>query len=171
MALSLPSAPEPSIVPLALDHSPYCESLTMSGDAPLGSEFTTVKGYEYRSNQNLVLQSADRRSRFSKEPTGEAESLRGKLSYPMGDRAGSSKPAAKDDKVAKKKKKPVESGEGAARSAKRSKTGSVLDQDGTIYFPGLEGLVSLTPFSSLLSASSKCPSSSPCLASLWLWVI
>lgn len=100
-------------------------------DGPLGSEFTKVKGYEYRSNANLVLQGVDRRSKVSKEPTGEAESLRGRLVHQMGDRAQVSRPRsdAGDKKKAAKKRRAE--GAPSSRAAKRARTGSVLDQDGT----------------------------------------
>lgn len=61
--------------------------------------------YEYRPNANLVLES-DRDRRAAREPSGEAESLAGRLgSSRMGDRVNRARPAELDDKLAKAKAK------------------------------------------------------------------
>jgi len=64
------------------------------------------KQYEYRSNSNLVLQQ-DRENRpRENEPTGEVETLSGKIKHKMGDLA---QPRQKDkdleDKLSKMKKR------------------------------------------------------------------
>lgn len=98
----------------------------------LGSEFTTFKGYEHRSNANLVLHSMGK-PKGAYEPSGEAESLRGKNLPRFGDRALTVR-APLDD--AKKKKKRQADGPAAARAAKRARTGpgaAVLDGDGAFH--------------------------------------
>lgn len=103
----------------------------MSGS--LGSEFTKVKGYEQRSNANLVLQSADKpKSKISNEPTGEPETLKGRVSIEkFGDRASVSKPQSQKKRAAP----PPTSG----RPEKRAKRNvSVLENnemDGIKYQP------------------------------------
>ena len=58
--------------------------------------------YEYRANSNLVLQ-ADRDKRAgANEPTGEVESLAGRMAYHMGDKVGTG--AAAPELEEKKKK-------------------------------------------------------------------
>eukprot|EP01127_Copromyxa_protea_P004841 TRINITY_DN1465_c0_g2_i1.p1 TRINITY_DN1465_c0_g2~~TRINITY_DN1465_c0_g2_i1.p1 ORF type:complete len:2175 (-),score=565.90 TRINITY_DN1465_c0_g2_i1:144-6668(-) len=72
----------------------------MSGRRP-DSEVTRFKEYDYRNNANLVLQTETPRSKTSKEPTGEPESLKGQLIHAFGDRAVTTK--APVEKVEKKK--------------------------------------------------------------------
>jgi len=61
------------------------------------------KQYDYRANSNLVLTSADR-DRRENEPSGEAETLWGKMKGSMGDRASNSQNNKElEEKVAKMK--------------------------------------------------------------------
>lgn len=73
-----------------------------------GAEYSKFKSYEYRSNSNLVLQ-AENRPRPQNEPSGEAESLRGKELPRMGDMAQreKAKAAAKEEKKKTTTKKKV----------------------------------------------------------------
>jgi pre-mRNA-splicing helicase BRR2 len=105
--------------------------------------------YEYRPNANLVLES-DRDRRQANEPTGEAQSLVGKLGGTrMGDRVARGRPAELDDKIAKAKAKrereraTTESEAAAAGvAAKRAKRGhnrdflsELADIEGVTYRP------------------------------------
>ncbi|KAL8506512.1 hypothetical protein ACS0TY_017413 [Phlomoides rotata] len=63
------------------------------------------KQYEYRANSSLVL-TTDSRPRDTHEPTGEPESLRGKIDpKSFGDRAYRDKPPELEEKLKKSKKK------------------------------------------------------------------
>ena len=63
------------------------------------------KQYEYRANSSLVLTS-DTRPRDTHEPTGEPESLHGKIDPKhFGDRAARGKPVELEEKIKKSKKK------------------------------------------------------------------
>lgn len=63
------------------------------------------KQYEYRANSSLVL-TTDSRPRDTHEPTGEPESLYGKIDpKSFGDRAYRGRPAELDEKITKSKKK------------------------------------------------------------------
>ncbi|XP_071692835.1 DExH-box ATP-dependent RNA helicase DExH12-like [Rutidosis leptorrhynchoides] len=63
------------------------------------------KQYEYRANSSLVL-TTDSRPRDTHEPTGEPESLYGRIDpKTFGDRAYRGRPAELDDKLTKSKKK------------------------------------------------------------------
>ncbi|KVH95384.1 AAA+ ATPase domain-containing protein, partial [Cynara cardunculus var. scolymus] len=63
------------------------------------------KQYEYRANSSLVL-TTDSRPRDTHEPTGEPESLYGKIDpKSFGDRAYRGRPAELDEKLTKSKKK------------------------------------------------------------------
>ncbi|XP_076912670.1 DExH-box ATP-dependent RNA helicase DExH12-like [Bidens hawaiensis] len=63
------------------------------------------KQYEYRANSSLVL-TTDSRPRDTHEPTGEPESLYGKIDPKnFGDRASRGRPAELDEKINKSKKK------------------------------------------------------------------
>ncbi|KAK7849542.1 dexh-box atp-dependent rna helicase dexh12 [Quercus suber] len=63
------------------------------------------KQYEYRANSSLVL-TTDSRPRDTHEPTGEPESLWGKIDpRSFGDRAYRGKPPELDEKLKKSKKK------------------------------------------------------------------
>lgn len=69
------------------------------------------KQYEYRANSSLVL-TTDSRPRDTHEPTGEPESLWGKIDpKSFGDRAFRGKPLELEEKIKKSKK---EEGEGAS---------------------------------------------------------
>lgn len=98
----------------------------------VGSEFTSFKGYEYRSNANLVLHGANR-ARNTNEPTGEAETLRGKQLPRFGDRALTSKAPVDDAK--KKKKRPAEGAAGgrAPKRARNANGAAVLEGDGPLF--------------------------------------
>ncbi|TKY49340.1 ATP-dependent helicase [Spatholobus suberectus] len=81
------------------------------------------KQYEYRANSSLVL-TTDSRPRDTHEPTGEPESLWGKIDpKSFGDRASRGRPPELDEKLekAKSKKKKKERDAAAALSAPSSK--------------------------------------------------
>ena len=61
------------------------------------------KQYEYKANSSLVLTS-DTRNRDSHEPSGEPESLWGRMRGKMGDRVEFSKPEGLEERKAKLKK-------------------------------------------------------------------
>lgn len=63
------------------------------------------KQYEYRANSSLVL-TTDSRARDTHEPTGEPETLWGKIDpRSFGDRAAKGRPSELDEKLKKSKKK------------------------------------------------------------------
>lgn len=111
----------------------------MSGGRRGDSEVTRFVSYDYRNNANLVLQSEAPRSKTSKEPTGEPESLKGQRIYTFGDRAQTAKAPVekveqkkvKEEKKAKKRGATVVDDAAFAsmrRPSKRSRT-TVLDND------------------------------------------
>jgi len=116
---------------------------------------THWKGYDYRPNSTLVLQPETPRSKSSKEPTGEPESLKDKGLFAFGDRAGSSRPKS-EGPVKKPKEQPKSKKRGAQsdindRGSKRTKI-TALDQDemeGIKYQP--KGHATSIAYDSLLS--------------------
>ncbi|KAL8109951.1 DExH-box ATP-dependent RNA helicase DExH12-like [Apium graveolens] len=81
------------------------------------------KQYEYRANSSLVL-TTDSRPRDTHEPTGEPESLYGKIDpKSFGDRVAKGKPTELDEKIKKSKRKKKEreplDGEAVPRQSKR----------------------------------------------------
>ncbi|KAL5724254.1 RNA helicase [Ranunculus cassubicifolius] len=98
------------------------------------------KQYEYRANSSLVL-TTDSRPRDTHEPTGEPESLWGKIDpKDMGDRVTHGRPVEVEDKSKKSKKQKERDGEGTSvsvvRKRRRLKEESVLNlpEDG-VYQP------------------------------------
>ncbi|KAG1685193.1 hypothetical protein DVH05_009684 [Phytophthora capsici] len=77
----------------------------------MAEEVARSRQYAYQQNSNLVLQADSESRRRPDEPTGEVESLAGKISYRMGDRAQKATPQSSrkrhgdQDKDAKKRKK------------------------------------------------------------------
>lgn len=111
----------------------------MSGGRRGDSEVTRFVSYDYRNNANLVLQADTPRSKTSKEPTGEPESLKDRLVYAFGDRAQTTKaPVEKvEEKKVREEKKAKKRGATAVddasfaslrRPSKRTRT-TVLDND------------------------------------------
>ncbi|KAL3514908.1 hypothetical protein ACH5RR_027625 [Cinchona calisaya] len=100
------------------------------------------KQYEYRANSSLVL-TTDSRPRDTHEPTGEPESLHGKIDpKTFGDRASRGKPPELEDQLKKSKKKkerePVASEPSPGRLSKkrRLQEDSVLSStDEGVYQP------------------------------------
>lgn len=99
--------------------------------------------YDYKANSNLVLQ-ADRSERPRDEGTGEVQSLVGRLTGSMGDRARSSKPAKTEDedkpgrsKKSKKSKKEDSAGFKFEPGA-TSLSVAMMDVDDLIYQPKSE---------------------------------
>ncbi|KAM5561842.1 DExH-box ATP-dependent RNA helicase DExH12-like [Rosa sericea] len=97
------------------------------------------KQYEYRANSSLVLNTASR-PRDMHEPTGEPESLWGKIDpKSFGDRAYRGRPAEMDDEISKssKRKKERDAEPGSLRwKRRRIKEQSVLnDEEGGVYQP------------------------------------
>uniref|UniRef100_A0A1J3DRP2 RNA helicase n=1 Tax=Noccaea caerulescens TaxID=107243 RepID=A0A1J3DRP2_NOCCA len=98
------------------------------------------KQYEYRANSSLVL-TTDNRPRDTHEPTGEPETLWGKIDpRSFGDRVAKGRPQELEDKLKKSKKKErdVADDMGSARQSKRRRLReeSVLtDTDDVVYQP------------------------------------
>nr|VDD21539.1 unnamed protein product [Brassica oleracea] len=99
------------------------------------------KQYEYRANSSLVLTS-ENRPRDTHEPTGEPETLWGKIDpKSFGDRVAKGRPQELDDKLKKSKKKgrdTVADDTASARQSKRRRLReeSVLtDTDDVVYQP------------------------------------
>ncbi|CAA7040048.1 unnamed protein product [Microthlaspi erraticum] len=98
------------------------------------------KQYEYRANSSLVL-TTDNRPRDTHEPTGEPETLWGKIDpRSFGDRVAKGRPQELEDKLKKSKKKErdVADDTGSARQSKRRRLReeSVLtDTDDVVYQP------------------------------------
>eukprot|EP00879_Flechtneria_rotunda_P008744 GHRR01009158.1.p1 GENE.GHRR01009158.1~~GHRR01009158.1.p1 ORF type:complete len:300 (+),score=98.06 GHRR01009158.1:181-1080(+) len=92
--------------------------------------YARFKQYDYRANSSLVLTS-DTRTRDAHEPTGEPESLAGRLKYKMGDRVQYQKPESLAEKKDKSKKRQAQKTElDFGIPAKSRKTAhSVLDLD------------------------------------------
>jgi pre-mRNA-splicing helicase BRR2 len=94
-----------------------------------------LTGYDYGSNSNLVLQSDQPRSKTSKEPTGEPESLKGKMKFGFGDQVHSTKPPVQNAQKANEqnKKKRVlgddQFQENQYKPTKKTKVNSILDAD------------------------------------------
>jgi pre-mRNA-splicing helicase BRR2 len=79
-----------------------------------GSEqYARAKQYQYSATSNLVIQ-GERPRGGPQEGTGEVESLRGRLSGKMGDRAVSARSKEMDDKLDKMKKRKAEKGDKSA---------------------------------------------------------
>ncbi|XP_050375603.1 DExH-box ATP-dependent RNA helicase DExH12-like [Argentina anserina] len=77
------------------------------------------KQYEYRANSSLVL-TTDSRPRDTHEPTGEPESLWGKIDpHSFGDKAYHGRPPELDDKLKKKKERDLSGEPAPARQSKR----------------------------------------------------
>ncbi|RLN94039.1 hypothetical protein BBJ28_00025228, partial [Nothophytophthora sp. Chile5] len=77
----------------------------------MAEEVARSRQYAYQQNSNLVLQADSESRRRPDEPTGEVESLAGKITYRMGDRAQKATPqsgkkrAGDKDGESKQKKK------------------------------------------------------------------
>src|SRR2546430_2079171 len=72
----------------------------------MAEKLARSRQYEYRANSNLVLSQTDRDRNRENEPTGEPETLAGKLSGKFGDRAVvRTKDKDFDEKVEKMRKK------------------------------------------------------------------
>ncbi|KAG7383350.1 hypothetical protein PHYPSEUDO_003730 [Phytophthora pseudosyringae] len=84
----------------------------------MAEEVARSRQYAYQQNSNLVLQADSESRRRPDEPTGEVESLAGKISYRMGDRAQKATPQSSRkrrgdaDAEEKKKKKKTRRGDG-----------------------------------------------------------
>eukprot|EP00736_Rhodelphis_marinus_P012662 Rmarinus@m.14169 len=105
----------------------------------MSEELARYKQYQYAANANLVL-TADRslRSRPSDEPTGEPETLRGKLgSMKMGDRYLPAKPAELDERLQKLRKRKDEAKlkEDRRPSKRKHRDLTVADQFDAQYKP------------------------------------
>eukprot|EP00210_Caulerpa_lentillifera_P005576 g5333.t1 len=89
------------------------------------------KQYEYKANSSLVVTS-DNRTRDSHEPSGEPESLWGRMTGKMGDKVQFSKPEGLEERKRKLKKKREENEtevdiDGSSRRSKKASGVSVLD--------------------------------------------
>lgn len=88
-----------------------------------------LTGYSYNANSNLVLQSDQPRSKTSKEPTGEPESLKDKLFHGFGDQVITSRPPTEKQEKKEKSKKRTQADDIQERPTKKTRVGSVLDAD------------------------------------------
>ena len=79
----------------------------------MAEEFSAKRQYEYRANSNLVLTAERDKRRDASEPTGEVESLQGRISYRMGDKTGAA--AGPAPELEEKKKKAAAKREREAR--------------------------------------------------------
>uniref|UniRef100_A0AAV1TSM2 Uncharacterized protein n=1 Tax=Peronospora matthiolae TaxID=2874970 RepID=A0AAV1TSM2_9STRA len=79
----------------------------------MAEEVARSRQYAYQQNSNLVLQADSESRRRPDEPTGEVESLAGKISYRMGDRAQKATPQSS--------RKRDKEGDADARSAAKHK--------------------------------------------------
>jgi len=91
----------------------------------MSEEYARYKQYEYKTNSNLVLTSENRTS-HNNEPTGEVESLWGKLSGKMGDKANYAKPKELEEKLDKMRKKRSRKEKDTEAPTKKKKAASVL---------------------------------------------
>uniref|UniRef100_K3WCS9 Helicase ATP-binding domain-containing protein n=1 Tax=Globisporangium ultimum (strain ATCC 200006 / CBS 805.95 / DAOM BR144) TaxID=431595 RepID=K3WCS9_GLOUD len=64
----------------------------------MAEDFARSRQYAYQQNSNLVLQADHESRRRHDEPTGEVESLAGKINYRMGDRAQKATPQPRTQK-------------------------------------------------------------------------
>ncbi|KAK9818381.1 hypothetical protein WJX72_011703 [[Myrmecia] bisecta] len=103
----------------------------MSG-RPGGAEgYARQRQYDYRANSNLVL-TAETRTRDAAEPSGEPETLWGRMRGKMGDRVQYAKPEGLEERKAKAKKKREADNadlDGPRKTRKTGQTTSVMDLD------------------------------------------
>lgn len=98
--------------------------------------YARFKQYDYRANSSLVLTS-DNRTRDLHEPSGEPESLWGKMKGKMGDRVQYAKPEGYDGKKEKKRKRDSDRDIETAAAMKSRKAGggsTVLDLDNAGFY-------------------------------------
>ncbi|GFR50198.1 hypothetical protein Agub_g12366 [Astrephomene gubernaculifera] len=123
----------------------------MSNKEKGGAEaYARFKQFDYKANSSLVLTSDTRTREYATEPSGEPETLWGRMKGKMGDRAQTTKPdAERKEKAAKKKRDAaaaelelaVPTSKGGGRGARRGGGGgaggmSVLDlEQGGLYRP------------------------------------
>ncbi|KAI9991581.1 hypothetical protein PInf_018028 [Phytophthora infestans] len=111
----------------------------------MAEEVARSRQYAYQQNSNLVLQADSESRRRPDEPTGEVESLAGKITYRMGDRAQKATPQSSrkrhgGDKDAESKHK------------KKKRRGDADDGGGGVLFTATGGLA--TAKSNILKESS-----------------
>ncbi|KAK9842537.1 hypothetical protein WJX81_005041 [Elliptochloris bilobata] len=103
------------------------------GQAGGGAEsYARSRQYDYTANSNLVL-TAETRTREAAEPSGEPETLWGRMPGKMGDRVQYGKPEGLEERKAKQRKKREASKEDldldAPKKARRAGAASVLELD------------------------------------------
>jgi len=86
----------------------------------MAEEFAKFKRFEYRTNSNLVLQ-REGAAPSQNEPTGEPESLRGRVYQKMGDLVQTEKPKELEELKEKKKRKQEEKRRGGDIVQKKAK--------------------------------------------------
>lgn len=94
----------------------------------MAEEVARSRQYAYQQNSNLVLQADSESRRRPDEPTGEVESLAGKISYRMGDRAQKATPQSSRKRHAAGDK------DGDHTKSKRKKKRREDDADGGVLF-------------------------------------
>jgi pre-mRNA-splicing helicase BRR2 len=92
----------------------------------MAEEHARNRQYEYRANSNLVLTAERDKRRDASEPTGEVESLHGRISYRMGDKANQGTKAPElEEKIkkaaAKRERQLKEDRAGEVEKAKKQK--------------------------------------------------
>lgn len=80
----------------------------------MAEAYAQKRQYEYRANSNLVLTAERDKRRDASEPTGEVESLHGRIAYRMGDKAAA---GGKAPDLEEKMKKAKERREKEAKEA------------------------------------------------------
>lgn len=91
----------------------------------MAEEAARSRQYEYRANSNLVLTAERDKKRDASEPTGEVESLQGRIVYRMGDKSGQGRAPELEEKMKKAKAKrervATEAKAGEKEQAKKAK--------------------------------------------------
>ncbi|OIT02580.1 dexh-box atp-dependent rna helicase dexh12 [Nicotiana attenuata] len=95
-----------------------------------------MKQYEYRANSNLALASDSRRHRNTHEPTGEPESLYGRIDpKTFGDRAYRGRPSEKDRKKKERQWDTLASEPKRRRLLQEESVLNSIDEEGGVYQP------------------------------------
>lgn len=124
----------------------------------MAEDYARSRQYAYTQNSNLVLQADSETRRRADEPTGEVESLAGKISYRMGDRAQRATPYEDERGQKDKKKKGKRDADDDELAAARKKSRRAGDAGSSVVFTATGGLASSR--SNILRESSAFEASS-----------
>ena len=105
----------------------------------MGEEATRFKHFEYRSNQNYVLQALHRRHRATPEGAGDPTSLSGRISHRMGDMHREVLSEDRKKQLSRQEKKRKRDGD-ASTFAPRSKRMKLLGPSSVLSNDILEGI-------------------------------